>query len=407
MGTEEGAVAPRQAGLETRAPSMAAPAHPTSASVRGLSFLAVPSQISSPYAATRRVEDPPWRADQGSEQAFGSDLPKQYGTTLHGEAMLRVMGVGSAGGYEGDLISRITDYANRCLEMTEGESFDVIHAHDWVTFPAGMVIAAGTGKPLIVHVHSTEFDRSGENVNQPVYDIERQGMHAAAAIIAVSHLTKRIIVERYGIAPDKVRVIHNGIEPKTVAASLPPERPCEKTVLFLGRITMQKGPEFFIHTAAKVLAKYNNVRFIMAGWGDLGPRVIEQVAAMGLGSRFRFTGFLRGREVERAYRAADVYVMPSVSEPFGLTALEAIQYGVPVILSKSSGAAEVISAGAMKCDFWDVDEMANKIVSLLKHRELGEALCRCGAAELLTLTWDSAASQCIALYKEQVEACSN
>ena len=386
---------------------MAALARQVSASIQGISFLAVPSQISSPYGATRRVEDPAWRADQGSEQAVQSDPPKQYGITLHGEAMLRVMGAGSAGGYEGDLISRITDYANRCLEMTEGESFDVIHAHDWVTFPAGMAIAARTGKPLIVHVHSTEFDRSGENVNQPVYDIERQGMHAAAAIIAVSHLTKRVLVERYGIAPDKVRVIHNGIEPRAVAAPLPSERPREKTVLFLGRITMQKGPEFFIHTAAKVLAKYNNVRFIMAGWGDLGPRIIEQVAAMGLGSRFRFTGFLRGRDVERAYRAADVYVMPSVSEPFGLTALEAIQYGVPVILSKSSGAAEVISTGALKCDFWDVDEMANKIVALLSHRELGEALCRCGTAELRTLTWDSAASQCIALYKEQVEAWSN
>ena len=214
-------------------------------------------------------------------------------------------------------------------------------------------------------------------------------------------------MERYGIPDEKVRVVHNGIEPKRAADTVPHVPGETKTVLFLGRITMQKGPGFFVNAAAKVLAKRPNVRFLMAGWGDLAPHIIGQVAARGLGSKIRFTGFLRGNEVERAYRMADVYVMPSVSEPFGLTALEAIQYGVPVILSKNSGAAEVLSAGALKCDFWDVDEMANKIIAVLGHRELGETLCRCGAAEIRPLTWDLAARRCLRVYEEQIETFRN
>jgi glycosyltransferase involved in cell wall biosynthesis len=356
----------------------------------GMTLMAVPSRITSPYASAGHV----WPGRTAAD-------PERRGGMLAGDAVLCVLGVGAAGGYEGDLIGRIQDYANRCLGMTEGEPFDVIHAHDWVTYPAGMAIAARTGKPLVVHVHSTEFDRSGDAVNQPVYDIERAGMKAASAVIAVSHLTKRVIVERYGIAPEKVRVVHNGVQPREGPVPVRSDRG-EKTVLFLGRITMQKGPGFFVSAAARVLEKQNNVRFLMAGWGDLGPQVVERVAAMGISRWFRFAGFLRGAEVEQAYRAADVYVMPSVSEPFGLTALEAVQWGVPVILSKNSGVAEVLPQGALKVDFWDVNGMADRILALLRRPALAEALCRNASAAARLLTWDEAAKKCLGVYHEQV-----
>jgi glycosyltransferase involved in cell wall biosynthesis len=319
------------------------------------------------------------------------------------------LGAGEGGGYGGDLVTRIAGYAERCVRIARNESFDVIHAHDWVTFPAGLAVAAMSGKPLVVHVHSTEFDRSGECVNRPVYDVEYAGVHGARAVIAVSHLTKRILVERYGVDPGKVQVVHNGVEPNPPGrrAGLPRSGNGEKTVLFLGRITMQKGPGFFVNAAARVCEKLGGVRFIMAGWGDMGPQMIEQVAAMGLSRWFRFAGFLRGAEVDQAYRHADVYVMPSVSEPFGLTALEAIQWGVPVILSKNSGVAEVLPHGALKVDFWDVDGMADRIVAVLRHPQLADALTRSAAAEVRRLTWDEAALKCVGVYLEHAGVIEN
>jgi glycosyltransferase involved in cell wall biosynthesis len=365
-----------------------------------MTFRAVPSTITSPYVSVA----PPVLADVPASERD----PVPTVMTLQ-KGPLSVIGAGSAGGYEGDLIGRIQQYAERCVQMIRHERFDVVHAHDWVTFPAGMAIAAQFGKPLVVHVHSTEFDRSGERVNQPVYDIERQGMHAAQTVLAVSHLTRRIIVERYGVAPEKVRVVHNGID---MARSnglhhANGRAGGQKTVLFLGRLTRQKGASFFVQAAAKVLARQNNVRFLIAGWGDLGPQTITQVAALGLGRHIRFTGFLQGAEVEQAYRMADVYVMPSVSEPFGLTALEAIRHGVPVILSKNSGVAEVLPHGALKVDFWDVDRMADQIQAVLNHPELGEALRRSAGSEIRTLTWDAAARKCCEVYAEQMELCPN
>jgi glycosyltransferase involved in cell wall biosynthesis len=314
---------------------------------------------------------------------------------------LRVVGAGGADGYEGDLVGKIEEYARRCQQVVEGEEFDVIHAHDWVTFPAAMAIASRSGRPLVVHVHSTEFDRSGERVNPAVREIERLGVHAAGAVIAVSRLTKNVLVERYNLSPTKVRVVYNGIDSDGPPARRPADAGRDKVVLFLGRLTMQKGPEFFIRAAGRVLQKMDGVKFVMAGWGDLGPRAVEQAAAMGLGSSVRFAGFLRGAEVRRAYRMADVYVMPSVSEPFGLTALEAIQNGLPVVLSRSSGVAEVLPRGALKVDFWDVDEMANKIVSLLSRPEMAEDLRRQAEEEARGLTWDRAALQCLQVYHEQ------
>jgi len=373
--------------------AMAEDALPHEETSRAMTFRAVPSRLTSPYQYTGR----PWKetAAAGPAVLAAGAPPRRAG--------LRIVGTGASSGYEGDLLGKIGDYVRRCMQVIRHEGFDVVHAHDWVTFPAAAAIAAQSGKPLVVQVHSTEFDRSGENVNQAVYEIERQGMHAARAIIAVSHLTKRTLVERYGVPAEKVRVVYNGIDPKRGPAA---PRPCngDKTVLFMGRLTRQKGPEFFIRAAARVLACLDHVRFVVAGWGDLGPQIVERVAAEGLSPRVCFAGFLRGPEVERAYRMADVYVMPSISEPFGLTALEAIQYGVPVVISKNSGVAEVLHRGALKVDFWDVDQMADKIIALLRHPALGEVVCREGADEIRPLTWDEAARKCVGVYREQVES---
>jgi len=265
-------------------------------------------------------------------------------------------------------------------------------------------LATVSGKPLVVHVHSTEFDRAGNNVNQRVYDIERAGMQAADRVLAVSQFTKSICVRRYGLAPDKVDVIYNGIDPD--AAQPPPGARIEsgdKIVLFLGRITMQKGPEYFIAAARRVLEKVKDVKFVLAGSGDMALRMIELAASMGIGHKVLFTGFLRGRDVERVFRMADCYVMPSVSEPFGLAALEAISHDVPVILSKTSGASEVLQH-VLKVDFWDIDEMANKIIAVLRHPALSGTLREHGSFELHRLTWDGAAERCQTSYGKAIAA---
>ncbi len=344
---------------------------------RYVTFQTVPASVPNPYEAGT---------------SWGSRSTQQRPSVC-------VVGAGAVGGYDGNLVARVWEYAERCVNLVEGESFDVIHAHDWVTFPAGMLIAARSGKPLIVQVHATEFDRSGASPNPAIYDIEYQGVHRAAVVIAVSGLTKRILVERYHVPANKIRVVYNGVAQEQVAEIPAAKRPDEKVVLYLGRITLQKGPEYFVDAAAAVLKKFERVRFIIAGWGDLAPRMIEKVAALGLGDRVFFAGFLAGDQVGRAYRMADVYVMPSVSEPFGLTALEAIQQGVPVIVSKTSGVAEVVNRGALKVDFWDVDELANKIAAVLEHRTLADELRRNGSREIRGLTWDAAAQQCLQVYE--------
>ncbi|GAI04335.1 unnamed protein product, partial [marine sediment metagenome] len=252
-------------------------------------------------------------------------------------------------------------------ELAENEQFDIVHAHDWMTYPAGIAVSAVSGKPLIVHVHSTEFDRSGENVNQTIYDIEREGMEWAAKVIAVSYFTSNIIISRYGISGEKVEVVYNGVERNgnwSLAGSGIGKD--ERIVLFLGRITMQKGPEYFLQAAKKVLDVMDNVKFVMAGAGDMMHRAVEMAAELGIGQKVLFTGFLHGEDVQKIYKMADLYVMPSVSEPFGIAPLEALDNDVPVIISKQSGVSEVLTH-ALKVDFWDVDEIANKIIAVLKY----------------------------------------
>jgi glycosyltransferase involved in cell wall biosynthesis len=302
--------------------------------------------------------------------------------------------------YAGDMYTEVYRYAAIAAELSANEAFDIIHAHDWMTYPAGITVAALSGKPLIIHVHSTEFDRSGEHVNQMIYDIEREGMHVADRIIAVSHFTRNIIISRYGISGEKVEVVHNGVEcngngvwnTSTVGND-------EKLVLFLGRITMQKGPEYFLRAAKKVLEVMDNVKFVMAGSGDMMHRTIEMAAELGIGSNVLFTGFLRGDDVRKMYRMADLFVMPSVSEPFGLAPLEAMDNDVPVIISKQSGVAEVL-AHALQVDFWDIEEMANKIVAVLKYAALKSTLRDHGNFEVRKLRWKDCAAKCARIYKE-------
>ncbi len=306
----------------------------------------------------------------------------------------------SAAHYQGDMIEEVRRYAHLVTNLVGHHHFDIIHAHDWMTYPAGLALAKATKKPLVVHIHSTEFDRSGPHVNQAVYDIERQGMHAADRVIAVSHLTKGICTARYGIDSDKIEVVYNAIlngrlsvngHRVTIAKD-------EKIVLFLGRITMQKGPEYFLAAAKKVLGVMSNVKFIMAGSGDLTRKTIELAAAMGIGHKVLFPGFLRGQDVEKVYRMADLYVMPSVSEPFGIAPLEAMSNDVPVIISKQSGVSELLTH-VLSVDFWDIDEMANKIVAVLKHPPLQSTLRQHGNFEVRKLSWQDAAQQCIKVYQ--------
>jgi glycosyltransferase involved in cell wall biosynthesis len=308
------------------------------------------------------------------------------------------MGGGAGHGYGMDLVGDSERYARLVVSIANPDDFDVIHAHDWLTYPAGIALSKITGKPLVVHVHSTEFDRSGNNVNQRVYDIERAGMHAARRVIAVSMLTKGICVRRYAVPPGKIDVVYNGIEREQqqphAGAKIESN---DKIVLFLGRITMQKGPEYFIAAARRVLEKMDNVKFVVAGSGDMALRMVELAANMDIGHKVLFTGFLRGRDVDRVYQMADCYVMPSVSEPFGIAALEAINHNIPTIISKTSGAAEVLTH-VLKVDFWDVDEMANKIVAVLKHPPLSQTLKQHGSFELHRLTWDGAAERCVESY---------
>lgn len=311
-----------------------------------------------------------------------------------------IMARGAGDHYSGDLFGEIERYAILARRIAQTENFDIVHAHDWMTYLAGIAVARHTGHPLVVHVHSTEFDRSGLHVNQRVYDIERAGLHAAARVICVSHLTRNVVLRHYGIDPRKVEVVYNAIDDdgRADVPPLPPIGRDEKIVLFLGRITMQKGPEYFLAAARRVLEVMDNVRFVMAGSGDMTRRMIELAAEMGIGHKVLFPGFLRGDDIRRVFHMADLYVMPSVSEPFGITPLEALSHDVPVLISKQSGVAEVLSH-ALKVDFWDIDEMANKIVAVLRHPPLQATLRDHGGFEVRRFSWTDSAASCIRVYQ--------
>lgn len=310
-----------------------------------------------------------------------------------------------SGKYGSNLMEEVARYAmvGGTIAMTHKGEFDVIHAHDWLTYMAGIAAKRLSGKPLVVHVHATSFDRSSDNnIDTRVYDIEKRGMEAADRVITVSDLTRNIVITKYGIDPSKVVTVHNAVD-FSGRSEIQVERGVkEKVVTFLGRITFQKGPEYFIEAAAKVLKECKNVRFVMAGSGDMMNRSIRQVARLGISDRFHFTGFLRGAEVQKMFALSDVYVMPSVSEPFGISPLEAMRSGVPSVISRQSGAAEVLKY-AFKVDFWDVDAMADEIYALLQYPALADFASKYGYDEVNTLKWNNAAAKIKSVYESVIK----
>lgn len=310
-----------------------------------------------------------------------------------------------SGKYGSNLMEEVARYAmvGGTIAMTHKDEFDVIHAHDWLTYNAGIAAKRLSGKPLVVHVHATSFDRSSDNnIDTRVYEIEKRGMEAADKVITVSDLTRNIVITKYGIDPAKVVTVHNAVDFSGRSEVKVEKGVKDKVVTFLGRITFQKGPEYFIEAAAKVLKRCDNVRFVMAGSGDMMNRSIRQVARLGISDRFHFTGFLRGNEVQKMFALSDVYVMPSVSEPFGISPLEAMRSGVPSVISRQSGAAEVLKY-AFKVDFWDVDAMADEIYALLQYPALSEFASKFGYDEVNTLKWNNAAAKIKSVYESVVK----
>ncbi len=307
------------------------------------------------------------------------------------------------GKYGKDLYEEIANYAVVAGEIALKDEFDIIHAHDWLTYPAGIAAKRASGKPLVIHVHATDFDRSGGKVNPTVFEIEKTGMHLADKIIAVSNLTRNTVIEKYGIHPDKVVTVYNAVDPLPDHEKVKLRRGInDKVVTFLGRITLQKGPEYFVQAAQKVLKKMDNVRFVMAGSGELMEKMIQWTAALGISDRFHYTGFLKGDDVFRMFSISDVYVMPSVSEPFGISPLEAMQSNVPSIISHQSGVAEILRY-AIKVDFWDVDALADAIYGLLNYPALSQMFKKHGVQEVNDMKWENSGKKVYSVYQEFVQ----
>lgn len=352
--------------------------------IPGVTFKTVASHVTSPYA-TRPEVGPHSVASTGAE--FRRD-PGTSSDPLDDELA----------GYEGDMLTHVRRYARLCDRAVERENFDVIHAHDWMTWPAGLRIARRTGRPVVVHVHSIEHDRSGDYSCEPICRVERVGLHGADHVVCVSRHTLGRCVERYAMPSRKASVVYNGID---TGHSHEPRRKLSRTgklVLFLGRVTSQKGPEYFLRAAKRVLEKMPGVVFVMAGDGDQLPPMRDLARRLGLEGSVIFTGFLTGEEVDRAYELADVFVMPSVSEPFGITALEAVVRGVPVIVSRHSGVCETME-NVLKVDFWDARDIADKILAVLRRPVLQNTLRQGAIEEVKSLPWDSAAEKCVTLYQ--------
>ena len=310
-----------------------------------------------------------------------------------------------SGKYGANLMEEVSRYAQvgGTIALQHKDEFDVIHAHDWLTYLAGIAAKELTGKPLVVHVHATSYDRGSEDmIDTRVLAIEKRGMQAADKVVAVSELTRNIVINKYGISPDKVVAVHNAVG-FSGRENIEVERGVkDKVVTFLGRITFQKGPEYFIDAAAKVLKRTKNVRFVMAGSGDMMNRAIRQVAKLGIADRFHFTGFLRGADVQKMFALSDVYIMPSVSEPFGISPLEAMRSNVPSIISYQSGAAEILKY-AFKVDFWDVDAMADDIYALLQYPALSRFAAKQGLDEVNALKWDHATAKLKTIYESLIK----
>lgn len=307
--------------------------------------------------------------------------------------------IGFSGRYPDNLIEEISNYEAVASVLAHQLDFDIIHSHDWLTYPAGVFAKQISGKPLVIHVHATDFDRSRGQVNPTVYSIEKRGMDLADHIMTVSELTRKIVIEKYHQNPAKVTTVHNAVEPLPDADKFVKTPRADKVVTFLGRITMQKGPEYFVEAAHRVLQKTKDVRFVMAGSGDMMNAMIDLVARRGIADRFHFTGFLKGRQVHEMLAESDVYIMPSVSEPFGISPLEAMQVGTPSIISKQSGCAEILTH-AIKTDYWDIDAMSDAIYSIVKNPAMYNSLRNLGREEVNNIKWYDAGLKVRSIYNK-------
>ena len=307
---------------------------------------------------------------------------------------------GAYAGYGHGLLQAVEELARRAAELARGAEHDVVHAHAWMSAPAGIAARSAGGRPLVWHVHSTEYDRSPAGADARIVEIEQRALEAADRVVCVSHYTAGVLRERFRVDPAKLRVVHNGVDAHPKGAQARKTIPAP-IVLFLGLVTLQKGPDFFLHAAARVVQRFPRVKFVVAGAGDLLPGTIEECARLGLARHVHFTGFLDPREVERIFAMADVYVMPSVSEPFGLAPLEALALDTPVILSRQSGVREVLPS-ALVVDCWDVQGMADRILELLRSPARRRTLARRGKRELEGLRWEAAAARLEHLYAELV-----
>ncbi len=307
-----------------------------------------------------------------------------------------------SGRYPDNILEEINNYSIVAGVIARTVPCDVIHSHDWLTYPAGIHAKNVTGKPLVIHVHASEFDRSRGKPNPTVFGIEKDGMNNADHIITVSDLTRRTVIDKYGIDPAKVTTVHNAVIPLSYELlNLKRREGKDKVITFLGRITMQKGPEYFVEAAAKVLQKNKKVRFVMAGGGDMEAAMIRLAAKRNIADRFHFTGFLRGKDVYQMFRDSDVYVMPSVSEPFGISPLEAMEMGVPSIISKQSGCAEILD-NVIKMDYWDIDAMADAMHALVSYPALHSELRDKGIEEIHQITWEKAGKKVIDIYNQVI-----
>ena len=313
-----------------------------------------------------------------------------------------------SGRYPENLQDEINNYSIVAGVIARQQQFDIIHAHDWLTYPAGIHAKNVSGKPLVIHVHATDFDRSRGHVNPTVYGIEKDGMDHADCIMCVSELTRQTVINHYHQDPAKCITMHNAVYPlsQEILDMVAERRKArtnwkEKVVTFLGRITMQKGPEYFVEAAALVLQRTRNIRFCMAGSGDMMNDMINMAAARGIADRFHFPGFMRGKQVYEAFADSDVYVMPSVSEPFGISPLEAMQCGVPSIISKQSGCAEILDK-CIKTDYWDIYAMADAMYSLCTNESLHEYLKVEGKNEVDQITWEKVGKRIYDVYSQLI-----
>ena len=306
-----------------------------------------------------------------------------------------------SGKYPDNLYEEINNYSIVAGVVARQQQYDIIHSHDWLTYPAGIHAKQVSGKPLVIHVHATDFDRSRGNVNPTVYAIEKNGMDQADHIMCVSELTRQTVIHKYFQDPKKVSTVHNAVSPlsQDIIDIVPQKNPREKIVTFLGRITMQKGPEYFVEAAALVLKKTKNVRFVMAGNGDMMNQMIRLVAQRGIADRFHFPGFMKGHEVYEVLKASDVYIMPSVSEPFGISPLEAMQCSVPTIISKQSGCAEILEK-CIKTDYWDIQAMADAIYAICTYPALYEYLKVEGKREVDEIKWENVGHKVRRIYED-------